>query len=50
MPSRRQMDEIIFNGHKSELFDQYKTFIKILQQIYDIIQTVYSEKKYLQLP
>ncbi|CAF5041142.1 unnamed protein product, partial [Rotaria sp. Silwood1] len=50
LPSRRQLDEIIFHGHKTELFEQYKTFIKIIQQIYDIIQTFYEEKKYLQLP
>ncbi|CAF3222581.1 unnamed protein product, partial [Rotaria sp. Silwood2] len=50
LPSRRQLDEVIFHGHKTELFEQYKTFIKIIKQIYDTIQSFYAEKKYLQLP
>ncbi|CAF1231920.1 unnamed protein product [Rotaria sordida] len=50
LPSRLQIDEAIFHGHKTELLEQYKTFIKIIQQIYDTIQTFYTEKKYLQLP
>ncbi|CAF3890983.1 unnamed protein product [Rotaria magnacalcarata] len=50
LPSRRQLDDIIFHGHKSELLDQYKTFIKIIKQIYDAIETLYAENNYLQLP
>ncbi|CAF3109295.1 unnamed protein product [Rotaria socialis] len=50
LPSRRQLDDIIFHGHKAELLDQYKTFIKIIQQIFDTIETLYAENNYLQLP
>jgi hypothetical protein len=32
------------------MIDQYKTFIKTIKQIYDIIEAYYAEKQYLQLP
>lgn len=44
------MDDVIFHGHKPELLDQYKIFIKTINQIYDSIEGFYAEKKYLQLP
>ncbi|CAF2334223.1 unnamed protein product [Rotaria sp. Silwood2] len=50
LPSRKQLDEAIFHGHKSDIMDQYKTFIKTIKQIYDIVDGYYAEKKYLQLP
>jgi hypothetical protein len=50
LPSRKQLDDAIFHGRKSELFDQYQKFIKTIKQIYDTIEAFYTEKKYLQLP
>ncbi|CAF0782992.1 unnamed protein product [Adineta steineri] len=50
LPSRKQLDEILFHGQKSNMIEQYKTFIKTIKQIYDIIDEYYAEKKYLQLP
>jgi hypothetical protein len=50
LPSRKQLDEVLFHGHKSDMIDQYKTFIKTIKQIYDIIEAYYAEKQYLQLP
>jgi len=50
LPSRRQFDDVIFRGRKAELSDQYKSFIKTIKQIYDIVEAYYAEKKYLQLP
>ena len=50
LPSRRQLDDVIFHGRKSESVDQYNTFIKIIKQIYETIQGYYSDMEYLQLP
>ncbi|UJR33920.1 hypothetical protein I4U23_021339 [Adineta vaga] len=50
LPSRKQLDDILFHGHKSDILDEYKTFIETLKQIYDIIEAYYKEKQYLQLP
>jgi hypothetical protein len=50
LPTRRQLDEVIFHGRKAELYDQYKTFIKTIKQIYDTVERYYAEMKYLQLP
>jgi hypothetical protein len=50
LPTRKSLDEILFHGHKSDMIDQYKIFIKTIKQIYDIIERYYSEKNYLQLP
>lgn len=50
LPSRKQLDEILFHGHKSDVIDQYKTFIKTIKQIYDTVEAFYAEKQYLQLP
>jgi hypothetical protein len=50
LPSRKQLDEILFHGQKSDMIDQYITFIKTIKQIYDIIDAFYTEKSYLQLP
>ncbi|CAF0725626.1 unnamed protein product [Rotaria sordida] len=50
LPSRKQLDEVIFHGHKSDMMDQYKIFIKTIKQIYDTIEAYYAEKNYLQLP
>ncbi|CAF1137717.1 unnamed protein product [Adineta ricciae] len=50
LPSRKQLDDILFEGHKTDILEQYKTFIKTIKQIYDIVQAYYAEKKYLQLP
>ena len=50
LPSRKQLDEILFHGQKSEMIDQYKNFIQTIKQIYDTVEGYYAEKKYLQLP
>ena len=50
LPSRKHLDETLFHGHKSDIVDQYRTFIMTIKQIYDIIQAYYVEKNYLQLP
>lgn len=50
LPSRKQLDEILFHGQRSEMIDQYKIFIQTIKQIYDTIEAYYAEKKYLQLP
>ncbi|UJR13425.1 hypothetical protein I4U23_000440 [Adineta vaga] len=50
LPSRKQLDEVIFHGHKNDLLQQYNRFIETIKQIYDIIEEYYDEKKYLQLP
>lgn len=50
LPSRRQLDDVIFHGRKTESLEQYTTFIKIIKQIYDIVESYYNEMKYLQLP
>lgn len=50
LPSRKQLDEILFHGEKSEMISQYKIFIKTIRQIYDTIEAFYAEKNYLQLP
>ncbi|CAF2999877.1 unnamed protein product [Rotaria socialis] len=50
LPSRKQLEEVIFHGHKSEMIEQYKIFIKTIKQIYDSIEIYYAEKNYLQLP
>lgn len=50
LPSRKQLDEILFHGQKSEMIDQYKNFIQTIKQIYDTVEVYYAEKKYLQLP
>ncbi|CAF0777388.1 unnamed protein product [Rotaria sp. Silwood1] len=50
LPSRKQLDEVLFHGHKLDMMDQYKTFIKTIKQIYDTIEAYYTEKNYLQLP
>jgi hypothetical protein len=50
LPSRKQLDESLFHGHKSEMIEQYNIFIKTIKQIYDIIEAYYAENNYLQLP
>ncbi|CAF1514328.1 unnamed protein product [Adineta ricciae] len=50
LPSRKQLDDVIFHGHKSDLLSQYDHFIQTIKQIYDIVERYYAEKKYLQLP
>lgn len=50
LPSRKHLDETLFHGHKSDMVDQYRTFITTIKQIYDTIQAYYVEKNYLQLP
>jgi len=50
LPSRKQLDEILFHGRKSDMIDQYQIFIKTIKQIYDVVQAYYTEKNYLQLP
>lgn len=50
LPSRQQLDDIIFHGRKEELKTQYQTFMQTIQQIYDIIQNFYTEKHLLTLP
>jgi len=50
LPSRKQLDEILFHGEKAEMLNQYEVFIKTIRQIYDTIQDYYAEKNYLQLP
>lgn len=49
LPSRKQLDEILFRGERSQMIDQYKTFIQTIKQIYDTVEAYYTEKKYLQL-
>ena len=50
LPSRKQLDDVIFHGHKSDLLSQYDHFIQTIKQIYDVVEGYYAEKKYLQLP
>jgi len=50
LPSRKHLDELLFHGHKSDMYDQYKIFIQTIKQIYDTVETYYTENKYLQLP
>jgi hypothetical protein len=50
LPSRKQLDDVIFHGRKAELSDEYQKFIRTIKQIYDICEACYAEKKYLQLP
>ena len=50
LPTREQLDKILFHDDKLGVIDQYKTFIKTIKQIYDTIQVYYAEKNYLQLP
>ncbi|CAF0983200.1 unnamed protein product [Adineta steineri] len=50
LPSRKELDDAIFHGHKTELLEQYMTFVKIIKQIYDTVEAYYAEKNYLQLP
>ncbi len=50
LPSRKQLDEALFHGHKDDMIDQYKTFVQTIKQIYDIIELYYAKKNYLQLP
>ena len=50
LPSRKHLDELLFHGHKSDMYDQYKIFIQTIKQIYDTVEAYYTENKYLQLP
>ena len=50
LPSREQLDVQIFQGRREEVLPQYRSFIDILQRIYEIIDGVYTAKNYLQLP
>jgi hypothetical protein len=50
LPTRKQLDDVIFHGHRAELIDQYNTFIRTIKQIYDTIEAYYADMKYLQLP
>ncbi len=50
LPSRKQLDEILFHGDRLNMIDQYKIFVQTIKQIYDIIEEYYTEKNYLQLP
>lgn len=50
LPSRKQLEETLFHGHKSDTIEQYHTFIATIKQIYDTIENFYAEKNYLQLP
>lgn len=50
LPSRKQLEEILFHGHKTDTIEQYHTFIATIKQIYDTIDNFYAEKNYLQLP
>jgi hypothetical protein len=50
LPSRKQLDETLFRGHKSEMLEQYRSFVITIKQIYDTIQAYYTEKNYLELP
>ena len=51
LPSRRQLDEIIYHRKKSAaLVAEYQTFLRTLEQIYQIIERFYHEANLLRLP
>jgi len=50
LPSRQQMDDIIFHGQKQELTEKYEIFMRTIQQIYDTVQAFYTDKHLLTLP